>query len=134
MNKKIVFICMLVLVMLSGCKRESDTEETGKTDDLVVHTMNDLVVDPDFDFSMMHDVEIKIVNKKMAHEFFDIYTDNPANGGTAIIINAYFDKDGVYLYTKRVSDIQSSLYIKSKNENMESKTIKIVNRKAYYNY
>ena len=120
--------------MLSGCKKESDKEETGKTDDLVVHTMNDLVVDPDFDFSMMHDVEIKIVNKKMAHEFFDIYTDNPANGGTAIITNAYFDKDGVYLYTMRISDTQSSLYIKSKNKNMESKTIKIVNRKAYYNY
>ena len=34
MNKKIVFICMLILVMLSGCKKESDKEETGKTDDL----------------------------------------------------------------------------------------------------
>lgn len=127
MKKKIVFICMLILVMLSGCKKESDKEETGKTDDLVVHTMNDLVVDPDFDFSMMHDVEIKIVNKKMAHEFFDIYTDNPANGGTAIIINAYFDKDGVYNYSIKIASSYKSIYI-------QSKSVNIVNRKAYYTY
>ena len=134
MNKKIIFMIMVILLILSGCNKGDESKETGQSNGSEIHTMDDLIADPDFDFSMTQDIEVKIVNKKMAYEYFDLCTADPTNGGSSFMTNAYFDKDGLFLYKLRIATTQKSLYIKSKNENMESKTINIVNGKAYYTY
>ena len=133
MNIRLIFIAILTMFLLIGCQKE--VKEDNSNDTVTEeHSMDDLVVDPNFDFSMMQTVEVKIINKKMAYEYFDIYTANPKNGGSAIITNAYFDKEGEYNNSIKIATSYTSIYIQSKNADMQSKSVNIVNKIAYYSY
>jgi hypothetical protein len=134
MNKKLIIVGILTILLLIGCQKELKEESSEDVVTEEEHSMDDLVVDPGFDFSMMQTVEVKIVNKKMTYEYFDIYTANPKNGGSAIITNAYFDKDGEYNYSIKIATAYTSIYIQSKNADMQSKSVNIVNKVAYYSY
>ena len=115
MKKYIVlgFLTFLLIFALAGCKLFDSSKDDSKD-------MDDLVADPEFQFNTTRSVELNITSIDKYGFFypyghFEIWKDDPANGGTKRVLSIRTDENAQFINTISLPTYYESIFLKSGN-------------------
>lgn len=107
------FLVFMLMFALAGCKLFDSSSDDSKD-------MNDLVADPEFQFNTTRSVELNLTSIDkygflMPFGHFEIWKDDPADGGTKRVLSIRTDENAQFINTISLPSYYKSIFLKSGN-------------------
>ena len=105
------FLFFVLVVALAGCNLFNSSKDNSKN-------MDDLVADPEFQFNTTRSVELNITSIDqygfpMPYGHFEIWKDNPADGGTLRVLSIRTDENATFNDVIVLPTYYESIFLKS---------------------